>query len=235
MASSVSAIIKLNQESIAMLEAKHYSKAASLLNKAVAGLKQVLACDSSQTMTCENLTFSFDQTWSKTVEEVTDNDDPFIFETPIRVTAVDTEDANLEVKSVMSTHQTLKMLSFALVFNLAIAFHLGSLYHKSPTTTLLKTKKRLLKALAFYKLATTMLDTFDCHTPAGIMEAVALANNQGHVYRVLHEQEQADACYQKVVSYIMYATDVGQADGILRFQHFFATAITKLAPTANAA
>lgn len=238
MTTAVSTIVKLNQESIDMLKAKHYSKAASLLTKAVADLKLVLACDSSQNLTSEELSFTFDLNMSSAAAGVADNEDPFIFETPVRVTALITEDVvakHTEHGSASNTNETLKMLSFALVFNLAIAFHLGALHHKSATTALLQIKKRLMKALAFYNLAASMLETSSFHTPAGIMESVAIANNQAHVYQLLREHDQADECYTKVLSYIIYAADVGQSDGILHLKQFFASAITKLAPTANAA
>ena len=235
---SITSIVNLNQESICMLEAKNYSKAALLLTKAVADLKTVLACDSSRGIACDDLCFSFDLPLSKVAEEVDDNDQPFVFETPVRVTTLGADNAILKYREQRSTkdvHQTLKMLSFSLIFNLAITFHLGALHHKSATTTLLKIKKKLMKSLSFYSLATTMLQTNSDVAPLGIMESVAIANNQGHVYRLLHEQRQADECYQKVLSLIIYTAENGQSSEILQFQRFLATAITKLAPTANAA
>ena len=89
-----------------------------------------------------------------------------------------------------------------------------------------------MKALAFYKLSLNMIQ--NQQLALGVMESIAVANNQAHVYLLLGQGKQAEECYQQVLSDIMYVADSGNQREIPLFERFFAN-VVKPSPTAKAA
>lgn len=225
--SSVCPIVALNSQGIKSLRAKDFAGAIKTFSKAISDLKHFLA-DEHHGHSCHDFVFGFQMSQTEECESMEATDIPFVFETPIKVSRRRTRQAQEANLSDM-----LKMLSFALVFNLAIAFHLGAIHHRSGNNANSSTtKKRLMKALAFYKLGLSMIQNEQLSL--GIMESIAVANNQAHVYSLLGQAKKADECYQQVLSDIMYVADCGQQGEIPLFERFFANA-TKPSPTARAA
>ena len=230
---SVSAIVALNSEGIRSLQAKDFAGSITTLSKAISDLKRFLAESEEENWdchhACHDLLFGFQMDRQEEFESMDVLESPFVFETPIKVTRrrVNKSEATPETISDM-----LKMLSFALVFNLAIAFHLGAIHHRSGSIESPTTKKRLMKALAFYKLSLNMIQ--NQQLALGVMESIAVANNQAHVYLLLGQGKQAEECYQQVLSDIMYVADSGNQREIPLFERFFAN-VVKPSPTAKAA
>ncbi|CAB9508529.1 expressed unknown protein [Seminavis robusta] len=223
---SVSLVMQLNNEGIQQLEAQNFESAIKSLSKAVSHFKKSIAVMENENPSLEeNLFFAFKLTASamqKTDESTSSNS--FVFDSPIRI-------AQRQSKRQISTRRTgelLKMMSFALVFNLALAFHLAS-----SSVCSSKANKHLTKALAFYKLATNMIRNENLSL--GVMEALAVANNQAHVHLQLGDIKEADQCYDQVRSQVMVVADLGQQSNILLFEQFFATAVVKPFRTAPAA
>jgi len=234
--SSLSTILSLNGEGVQLLEQKHYSKATTAFASAIAEFRKVITQKGDKDMSGEEeLVFSYDLSLSPQAEEAAENELPFVFENPIQVACRKRPHRNGvdAIQLNLNQAEMLKTLSFALVFNLALGFHQSALHHKTSTTSMLKIQKRFLKALAFYKLALGMYENGE--VSLGIMEAIAIANNQAHIYTTVNEVELADACYHQVLSHIMLAADKGHRETILHFERFFSNVVVKPSSTARAA
>lgn len=231
--SSLSAIVALNSEGIQHLENKDFAKAIASLSAGIGDLKRLLSDESEDFCRSHDLAFGFEMAH---FQEVDDNDDtatPFVFDTPIRVQPR----RRSSRAASRSTHDKLKMLSFALVFNLAIAFHLGALRHHQNSSSgkvSSTTRKRLLKALAFYNMSLSMIQNNE-GLSLGVMESLAVANNQANVYVLLGNAKEAEACNEEVLQNIMYVADSGHQQEVPLFDRFFANVGVKPSPTATAA
>ncbi|CAB9512234.1 expressed unknown protein [Seminavis robusta] len=228
-------IMQLNNAGIQMLQDHRYEGAISTLSKAVSTFKMSLDLLDGNDGCCSNpgcdLSFTF-QLSNAAVRAAESGGDEFssapsfIFDSPIRVAHCLTNVDQFDIKS--STQDQLKMFSFALVFNWALAFHLAA-----PQGNTVKEHRRLTKALAFYKLALNMIENENLNL--GIMEALAVINNQAQVYLKLGDRNHADQCYDQVRSDIMLVADCGRQQDILLFEQFFAAAVfepSKFAPAA---
>jgi tetratricopeptide (TPR) repeat protein len=230
----VSQVVHLNNEGIQMLETKNYDKAIRALSTAISTFKTSLSIwhhsentDAPPVLEHE-LFFAFQLNTNATTKASSDDEDaPFVFESPIRVTLR----SNHQTKNIKEDDM-LRMLSFSVVFNLALAFHLSSMNSSNNNSSSIK--KRLTKALAFYKLAVDIIHNENL--ALGAMEALAMANNQAHVHVMMGAVKEAENCYRQVHNQIMMVAARGHQRKILQFEMFFATAVvSKLSKTAAAA
>ncbi|CAB9512235.1 expressed unknown protein [Seminavis robusta] len=231
---SMAKIIKQNNDGIRRLETQDYSKAAALLSSSVSDLKLLLAecdaeasADAAVSRPCYELVFSFVLESATAIagggsdndnNSVVDSTDGFIFEAPIKVSRVRRDGTAEEEDSIT---EMLKRLSFSVVYNLAVSFHMSAI--RSASLTNKKLSQRLRKALAFYKMALDLARQYDI--AVGSMEALAIANNQAHIHRLLNETQDAERCRALMLSNIMYASEHGNpTKDIVHFEKFVASA-----------
>lgn len=99
--------------------------------------------------------------------------------------------------------QTGEVLSYVVIYNLALAWHLWG--HKTPQTN--ERHMFLEKALNLYRLADGIMR--NGRMKAGPSLYMALVNNMGNVYFCLGNTERANACFQLVLETMMCVLDQG--------------------------
>ena len=171
--------------------------------------EEVVLMSDSSTSSCASM--------DTCLEDDGDDDDdkgPFVFQSPILVGYAATacldgpDDFNSLVK-----------FSAAILFNLALSYHLAAMVMPRDTTPTKDRQARLLrKALTFYKLAYTMMqDT--CND--GVTETMAISNNLGHVQLTVGDETKAQQCYEHLLSTIMFVSDAGGRNSVPHFDGFF--------------
>jgi tetratricopeptide (TPR) repeat protein len=233
--------IELNLEGVQFLESGNCGSAVAAFSKSLSAVKAVLSAyqppeedmPSSKFAQAQELIFQFSSTGID-IQRLDLEDSsaavPFVFKSPITVAC--TKTATDACSSPDAEFRSLVKFSSTLLFNLALAYHLAGNVAKDPSAQ----RKKLKKALTFYKLTYTMMqDTMD----TGIMETLAIVNNLGHVQHALGDVDKAKQCYEHLLSTIMYVSDMGERDAIQHFDGFFqsvqSTVLASHAPTAQAA
>ena len=245
--------IELNQQGVGFLQNGEFLAAVKSFSKSLSTIKGVLAdyqespdlvateesdedCSGSKFFKAQSLVFEFlDSATNQRLDlDLTEEKDsepstPFVFQRPITASYAKMTDRS-SIKDV--EFRSLVKFSSALLFNLALAYHLVG----NATQDVNSRRKKLKKALTFYKLTYTMMqDSLD----SGVTETLAIVNNLGHVQRSLGDLEKSKQCYEHLLSTIMYVADAGDRDAIQNFEMFFhsvqSTILAPPAPTAQAA
>jgi len=173
---------------------------------------------------------------------------PFLFQSPIIVSYISgAHDCDCDC-DMLESHQSknddsfynLVRFSSAILFNLALTYHLAALQDQDKTgpqspEKLAKQKRKLSKALTFYKLSYTMMQ--DCHHD-GVLETMAIANNLGHAQLMVGDVPKAKQCYEHLLSTMMFVVDAGTVAGgaesgipTRHFDAFFHSVQTMVLPT----
>lgn len=219
--------IRMNLRGVHHMESSRFAAAINEFSRALTTVKAVLSqqedpmddCEHCCCDTVQKLAFQFsdddDEEEEHEDEDTTmmqigqPEDQPFIFQSAIIVTF----SPNVSPQAP-EDFQSLVKFSAAILFNLALSYHLAAMEASSD----IKQKKLLKKALTFYKLAYTMMQ--DTHNN-GVMETMAIANNLGHVQLTVGDMDKAKQCYEHLLSTIMFVTDCGDRQSIRHFDGFF--------------
>lgn len=207
----------LNHKGVHAIASQHFKEAIRAFSGSLALLKAILGTyaypdhvfgDARETSRDLCFRFADRGDYNQVPENDMDVDEKlFVYQNPI---AAFCQKAAIEDCDFNS----LARLSFALLYNLALAYQLFSLHEDD----LSKKGARLRKALTFYKLAYTMMKDEAEH---GIMETMAIVNNMGLVHNELKDGIKAKQCYEHLLSIMMYMLDAGEVESLQNFESFF--------------
>jgi hypothetical protein len=144
-----------------------------------------------------------------------------IFSKPIHLVAPSTLHS-----SSLSSYST--MLSFVLLFNLALAHHITALTARNVS------KNKLTKASLLYELSYNILITEQLQeltTP----QIMAIINNLGQIHFFLCNFEKADQYFQYLLSLIMCLNDVGDDEAKREIQGFLPNVLSLILKSSSAA
>jgi hypothetical protein len=139
-----------------------------------------------------------------------------VFRDPVHVVSLD-----------LYIHQ--ETLSFVLLYNLALAYHLRGLTDRLSRNAYLST------ALTLYEHAHAML-TIDEGMDVSSLHIMAIASNLGHVHALLGHKRRANVCFQHLLSVILYVVDCGEGTSKeLNLEGFFCNIMPIIATKVTAA
>lgn len=140
-------------------------------------------------------------------EQSNSDNDIFLFRSPIVVNVAGEH-------ATRAPPQTLLKLTFVLVYNLALSYHLNALTTKTCKTT-------LCKAMGYYAKAHGLQPSND--TELSVLLSFAITNNIGHIHGYLGNIPKAQQCFQHLLNILMWTIECHgrnilppQLDGLLR-------------------
>lgn len=192
----------LNNEGIAHLEAHRYDQAIPSITKALGIVREELSCSrsrcscsgcvcSSKKQEGNDPVFHFQKSEQVLPRGVSipegeeDGDELFVFK---RAMVIPLKAAPPECYDYYVS------LSFIILFNLALAYHLRGLATECQRT--------LRKALRLYEMAYTVHIKEDLTLTA--LQAMAIVNNMGQIHAELGSSENSQECFQSLLSTFMY-------------------------------
>jgi hypothetical protein len=210
---SASFVANLNNNAAVLMRNAEYSRAVIILSSALVGMKKGIRqntitvprtepidsfllgppCDF---LKCEAGGNSVDQTAFafETDQVTTATDEYFLCIEPIKVFA--------EVAATSPC--ILDILSYAILYNLALCHHLKAI-STPPFTT--DDTPNLQRAITFYNHAQQLLVKF--HHNMDVFHSLAISNNLGHAHHFLHNEPTAQLCFQRLLNVIMYISESG--------------------------
>ena len=138
-----------------------------------------------------------------------DSEDFFVYRHPIRIEHNPNEIPELG-------HTTSAFLSFAVIFNMAICYHLQASCCKEEDTE--ERHFLLEKSKHLYELGYRLLRSEDFSFSIRI--SLALTNNLGQVLKNLQEHQKADLCFERLLSTVMFLMDCGADDELYEIDGF---------------
>ena len=133
---------------------------------------------------------------------------PYVFHRPICVS-----------DQIIRSHKSIEYLSYAIIFNLALAQHLNFMESKSENS--------LRKAISLYEFAQRLLVLQNLEVSA--LHPMAILNNLGHAHDCLRNVSKAHMCFKQLLMAIMYVTESGESCaalvGDLTLDGFFRNAL----------
>ncbi|CAB9527230.1 hypothetical protein SEMRO_1960_G308050.1 [Seminavis robusta] len=216
---TVAQIISQNNDAVCLLRMKDYGRATTLFSSCVHALNVLVACSEDPNngdMFLPDYQFFYcplpaAARVSARSEEDLKGASHFVFEAPIWIAeGPDRTKTDTATSTATSTTQILNRLSFGIVYNAGLAFHIGALLHRE-VEPLDHTvfRKSLHKALQFYHGAFVLgHNSSSSSAPIsapGSMEALSIVNNQAHIYHLLGHYTGAQQCQEILMSHIMYA------------------------------
>jgi tetratricopeptide (TPR) repeat protein len=194
----------LNNEGIHYINKGNYEEAMKVISRGLNLVEKVLSVqdiptktdsysmgldmDEPETLLCEFLQLDPEYPSAALTEAIKGNK-PFIFSSPIYVPSVVNQAVTLKY---------LATLSFILLYNLALAYHLSAIDGQLCL-------KKLEKALSLYELAYAIQTT-----ELSILQTMAIVNNLGHIHTALGNQEQSQLCFKHLLSTVMLLKDYGE-------------------------
>jgi hypothetical protein len=207
--------IQMNNEGVKLLKKSQYGPAISLFRIALANVKEMIVLNdedeaqsstqdesairesssgqSSYSTSSSGCTLSHTMSISSSVDMIAlDPDDrSIIFCHPITLSK------KCEGNSSKGAYNK---FSFAILFNIALAYHLGGI-------ECTKSKEaKLRKALRLYECASSMRKNVHLQ----ITYTLAIVNNVGHIQESLGEQQKAQQSFQQLLSTLMCVMESGE-------------------------
>ena len=141
-----------------------------------------------------------------------DSEELFVYRHPIRIERNPNEIPELG-------HTTSTFLSFSVIFNMAICYHLqASCCEKEHKEDTEEGQFLLEKSKHLYELGYRLLRSEDFSFSIRI--SLALTNNLGQVLKNLQEHQKADLCFERLLSTVMFLMDCGADDELYEIDGF---------------
>ena len=194
---------------VAYYEDGQYEEAIVAFTEALTSSKKVLLFENANDCsdTIESLASPFQPYFGKSEKILSGASDLFIFLNPIKVL------------NKLPTTKRYKTLSLITMFNLAICHHRSAIKNSMDKTA-------LRKALQLYELAYAiqMQEGIDMTlTPTMI-----IMSNVGHIHKILGNDENANQCFQHLLSTLMFLVEAGEKDMVWEFDGFFANIMSTI-------
>lgn len=253
---TIESVLKLNSKGTKFLQAERYGKAINTFSTCLSSVKELLAAKNGEEDEAALLNlyaFSFRFLHSDGAESSSSTS----FQSPILVVqegGPTTRRSRRTSLQGQSNNNSMALLSFAILYNLAISFHLSA----SDPKHVEDESRRLNKALQLYQTAYQLIhsssaDSEDGNTTCttqyltvGVLESMALLNNLGQVYASLKMPEEAKTCFEEMLGNVLLVAHAGNNDeerhrrrsSVFQFDLFFDNAMNmtqQLQPTQGAA
>jgi hypothetical protein len=117
-------------------------------------------------------------------------------------------------------------VSFAILFNLAVAFHMNACQDFGKESSL----RRLKKSIMLYEKAYNMMNNRRDVSRGCTLETMAILNNIAHAHEALGNTQQARRCYEIVLSSVFAIAYRGERSSVRRFELFLNNALGYIAP-----
>jgi len=209
---------RLNQDGLRCLADYQYNEAIALFSRGLEIVKEDLFSISDfqeseidkkagiSTRSCyfvaHHSRSSIRESSGEQYQEMNSSDEGFTFTKPLLCLPAPAVDL---ISSSLGNYNSI--LSFVVLFNLALAYHLAALSERYSS------KRKLLKALAFYELAYSV-QTVNTFQKLTIMQSMAIVNNIGQINFMLTSFERADQCFHFLLTTIMSLKMFGHAESI---------------------
>jgi hypothetical protein len=120
----------------------------------------------------------------------------FLYKHPVQVftNSDDTSDELVEV-----------VLSYAIIYNLALCHHLRAISENSSSIH----EGSVKRAIALYKHAQKLL--MSPSMKLDVLHTLAIVNNLGHAYHLLHKETTAKLCFRRLLKAIMVISENDQS------------------------
>lgn len=125
--------------------------------------------------------------------------EPFVFCSPI---VVDRD----TIPEKQSFHYYV-MLSYVLLYNLALTHHLSAINAKKSSNSK-SVQKKLKKAVALYELAYQIQSNEGIQL--SVLQTMAVVNNLGQIHALLGSMHKSQQCFESLLSAVMIVKDCGQ-------------------------
>lgn len=205
--------VALNLAGILSMDAKDYGRAIESFSKGLGALKRVLQEEEEgpaqqrppSPPISEALLedcFAFSETagpGSAARGEGGGGGGGFVFRCPIAATSS---------RLALRCRRFHVMLSFALLYNLGLAHHLGATDREGPAAG--GAAAELRKALALYELAFSVHVSEEVNL--SVLQAMVIANNLGQVYASLGASDKAGQCSSHLMSLVLYSIGLCERD-----------------------
>jgi tetratricopeptide (TPR) repeat protein len=206
-ASAFQAVVEQNNKAVALIEMKRFGEAVTVLTQTLRCSQQELQQprnyksleDEDDEELCNKLFYfasTEDQEEADLLQVSDMEDSPFLFCQPLSIrsdAAISTSTPGL---------RTFAVVSFVLVFNLALTYNLAGLHQIQRDSSL--STKRLGTALRLYELA------FELQSREGLPNPIisaAIVNNLALVHKSLKNEEKSEQCYQLLVNTLFWIAD----------------------------
>jgi hypothetical protein len=139
------------------------------------------------------------------------DDEDFVYRTPLRnylTSMTSTQDIEKD-----ETESEDDLMSYILLFNIALAYHLWALEEGRAQPNV----RRLKKAIQFYELS------FSIQVDVGhlsMTQILALVNNCASIYRQLNRRQRAEKFYRHMLSTLMTMVEVGATSEVEQLNGF---------------
>jgi tetratricopeptide (TPR) repeat protein len=207
--------IKLNNAGVELLKGSNYKDATASFTAALTKIQELLVdedvlmcCEETQDATIDN---DSDQNMVLDSESEFTKTHCLSFALPLESGESILSDPNhrsifcqpilLSSKQATSSVEACNMASFAIMFNLAMTYHLNGM--ESVATR----QGKLRKALRLYEFAYSvqMQESIQLQ----ITYTLGMVNNLGHIHEILGDNQKAQQCFQHLLSTLMYMTESG--------------------------
>mmetsp|Transcript_46647 Transcript_46647/g.113666 ORF Transcript_46647/g.113666 Transcript_46647/m.113666 type:complete len:330 (+) Transcript_46647:817-1806(+) len=152
-------------------------------------------------------------------------DSTYVFQYPIVIC----EEGTMEEQSHNSFHQLHHhrhtssadiKLSLIVLYNMSLAYHRAALD--------LGSLEVLQCALAHYEAAYRILI---CENRVLVSQAMVILNNIGHIHRLMNDEDRARACFQYLLTTMIYVQQSGESQHIHQWESFFSNVVDLIAPS----
>lgn len=217
MSSPAAIAIQINNEGVELLKKSQYGPAISSFSIALAKVKEMLVTDEDETQASTQdesasiresstshspgSTSSSDCTLSRT-KSISSSEKMIALDPNHR--SIFCHPITLSEKCEKNSRDAFNKYSFAMMFNVALAHHLGGLECTKSR------EAKLRKALRLYEFAYSIHMQADVQLQ--ITYALGMVNNLGHIQEALGEQQKAQKCFQQLLSTLMYALESGEGN-----------------------
>lgn len=213
---------ELNARGIQALDDRCFEESIKLFSRALNIVKQVMAsaeqqgddcdidcCDAEESSVCQ-----FAQLQSSKLSDV---NGPFVFRNPMFVI-----DGSIQP----TTFRYYVVLSFVLLYNLALCHHLSALDVINSNDANRK-RHLLIRSLSLYELAYTVQMTEELEL--AVLQTMALVNNLGQIHLALGAAQKSQQCMEHLLSTIMFVNDCGEQSNIQEMEGFVANVMPLIA------
>jgi hypothetical protein len=206
-------LVNLNNDAVALLLAKSYAAATSRMTRAIALLKTLADVTPKDAVASARGVFQFDLVECSHDDgqdlDLNEAGSMFVCQYPIRIRHEHTNPSSCSITDPM-----LNQISFAVVYNLALAWHVGAV-ESADSSELQLLQAKLCKAQGFSKMATNLIGLMP--TVAGSLHnrsmarvaplaGLAIVNNQASIHHMLGHAEEAKASQSLLMSHLMFVS-----------------------------
>mmetsp|Transcript_46649 Transcript_46649/g.113673 ORF Transcript_46649/g.113673 Transcript_46649/m.113673 type:complete len:331 (+) Transcript_46649:817-1809(+) len=156
-------------------------------------------------------------------------DSTYVFQYPIVISEEGTTEEQSQNSSPQPHHHhhassALIKLSLIVLYNISLAYHRAALD--------LGSLEVLQHALAHYEAAYRILIS---ENRVLVSQAMVILNNIGHIHRLMNDEDRARACFQYLLTTMIYVQQSGEPQHIHQWESFFSNVIDLIAPSPGSA